>query len=222
VTDQLCVLIADDNPVYRAGLRAQFEGSPVMRVAEATCAKEVVTLATELKPAVTLIDLRMPKFPGGEATFSGVEAIREILKDDPDLVIVALTMHTDDGLFIATIRAGARGYLLKDVDDTNIVELVTASARGSAVFSRRIADRLPDILSAAAPSSSFPELTPQQVNVLTQVAAGKGNDLIARALSLSPKTVSNYLAQIYARLGVGSRAELVALARDRGMAGQPQ
>jgi DNA-binding NarL/FixJ family response regulator len=222
VTEQLCVLFADDHPVYRRGLLAQFETSKAMEIVEAACAEEAVKLAKELKPVVALLDLRMPKSPGDEVTICGIETIREIRQCSPGTVVVVLTMCEDDVWLIAALRAGARGYLLKEVDDTNIVELVTASACGAAVFSRRLAERMAALLCSTAPTSSFPELTPQLIEVLVVVATGKNNDQIARALGLAPKTVSNYVSQICTKLGVRSRAELVALARDRGVTGQGQ
>jgi DNA-binding NarL/FixJ family response regulator len=223
VTDQrLCVLIADDHPIYRKGLSAQFEASAAIEVVEAADAQSAVMLASELHPAVTLMDLRMPAHQGEDTSYSGIEAIRTMLRGDPEAIVVVLTMYDDDGWIIAALRAGARGYLLKEVDDTDIVASVRAAAGGVAVLSRGIARRLPDLfLSTTTRSKAFPELTSQQIEVLALAAMGKCNDDIASSLHLASKTVSNYIADIRGRLGAANRAELIALARDRGITAGP-
>lgn len=210
------VLIADDSPVYRQGLRAQFEAGSDIDIVEATCVEEAVKFALKVKPTVTLLDLRIPRSPGADATYCGIEAIRGIREGDPRAIIVALTWWPDDAWVFAAIRAGARGYLLKEVDDTKIVELVTATMCGAAVFSRSIADRMPDLfLAIQAVPKLFSELTPKLMEVALRVARGERNETIAAALHLAPKTVQNYVSQISSKLRVESRSELVARVRDR-------
>jgi DNA-binding NarL/FixJ family response regulator len=185
-------------------------------IVEARCMQEAVKLALEVKPAVTLLDLRIPRSPGVEATYCGIEAIRDIRQGDSGAIIVALTWWPEDVYVSEAIRAGARGYLLKEVDDTNIVALVTAAMGGAAVFSRRIADRMPDLfLAVQEVPNRFPELTPKLMEVALHVARGEKDETIAKTLGLKTKTVRNYLSEIYNRLGVNTRAELVALVRDR-------
>ena len=216
MTGKILVLVADDHPVYRNGLRAQFETAPGMEIAEATCAKEAVTLVAELNPAVTLLDLRMPRSPGEDPTFCGIETIREIRLHDPAAIVLLLTRWSDVAWIHAAIDAGAHGYLLKEVDDTHIVALVAAAACGVTLFSSEITGRMPDIFRAVqAPPSRFPELTPQLIAVARRVALGESDETIGRVLGIAAKTVRNYVSQIFARLGVTTRAELVALVRDR-------
>jgi len=216
VIEPLPVLIADDSPVYRRGLRAQFEAVPGFDIFEATCMQEAVELTLKVKPAVTLLDLRIPKSPGANATYCGIDAIRDIRQGDPGAIIVALTWWPEDALVSDAIRAGARGYLLKEVDDTNIVALVTAAICGAAVFSRSIADRMRDLFFAVqAVPNRFPELTPQLIEVALRIARGEKDETIAKGLHLASKTVKNYVSQIFPKLGVKTRAELVALVRDR-------
>jgi DNA-binding NarL/FixJ family response regulator len=222
VTEPLRVLIADDSLVYRQGLRAQFEAIPGFDIVEATCMREAVKLALEVKPKVTILDLRIPRSPEVEATYCGIEAIRDIRQGDPGAIIVALTWWPDDTYVSDAIRAGARGYLLKEVDDTDIVALVTAVMCGAAVFSRRIADRMPDLfLAVQEVPNRFPQLTPKLMEVALRVARGEKDETIAKALNLAPKTVKNYISQIFSNLGVKTRSELVVLVRDRleGQAG---
>lgn len=216
MTEPLRVLIADDSPVYRQGLRAQFETGSEIDIVEATCVQEAVDFALRVRPAVTLLDLRIPESRGAAATYCGIEAIRGIRKSEPAAVIVALTWWPEDALFFAAMCAGARGYLLKEVDDTNIVALVTAAMCGAVVLSSSIADRMPDWFRAMqAVPNLFPELTPKLTDVALRVARGEKDETIAAALNLAPKTVKNYVSQIFSVLGVRNRSELVAHVRDR-------
>jgi DNA-binding NarL/FixJ family response regulator len=216
VTEPFRVLIADDSLVYRQGLRAQFETMPGFDIVEATCMQEAVKLALEVKPKVTILDLRIPRSPGVEATYCGIEAIRDIRQGYPGAIIVALTWWPEDKYVPDAIRAGARGYLLKEVDDTDIVALVKAVMCGAAVFSRRIADRMPDLfLAVQEVPNRFPELTSKLMEVALRVARGEKDEAIAKALNLAPKTVKNYISQIFSSLHVKTRSELVVLVRDR-------
>jgi len=214
VTDQLLqVLIADDHPIFREGLRAQLDVAPDIEVVgEATDGTEVVSATTALKPHVVVMDLHMPECSGAEAT-------RQIVQTMPKVAVLVLTMYDDDDLVFAALRAGARGYLLKDASGSDIVRAVRAVAQGEAVFGPHVADRVLRFFAQGTPGSPspFPQLTNRELEVLDLVARGLNNNVIARRLTLSEKTVRNRVSDILAKLHVAGRAEAVAAARDAGL-----
>ena len=213
------VLIADDHPVYRDGLArllSDLGGFDV--VGAAADGEEAVTLASVLTPDVIVMDLRMPRL-------DGIEATRRITNASPHVRIVVLSMFEDDELVFAAVRAGARGYLLKDADDEQVGAVVRGIARGEAIFGPGTAQRLLELLttssSFAAPASSetFPELTSRERQVLELVAQGRRNSDIAGSLFLSERTVRNYVSNIFTKLQVADRAQAIAAARDAGIGG---
>ncbi len=212
------VLIADDHPFFRDGLRVLLEATPDTDLAgEATDGDEVVALAAELQPDVILMDLRMPG-PGG------IEATRKILSTAPDTGILVVTMVEDDDSVFAAMRAGARGYLLKGADRDEMLLAIRAVARGEAVFGPGIARRLIQYFSArpqSAPARTsrtiFPELTDREREILDLVAAGHNNQEIAERLFLSLKTVRNYVSNIFTKLQVADRAQAIVRAREAGL-----
>lgn len=216
------VLIADDHPVFRDGLRMLFDTTlDTELVAEAADGAEAVELATTLRPDVILMDLRMPDT-------DGIEATRRILAAEPDAAVLVVTMVEDDDAVFAALRAGARGYLLKGADKEDTLLAVRAAARGEAVFGPDIARRLAGYFSnkpmgsrADAARDSFPELTHREREVLGLIAAGRTNPQIAAELFLTPKTVRNYVSNILTKLQVSSRAQAIIRARDAGL-GQDQ
>jgi DNA-binding NarL/FixJ family response regulator len=164
-------------------------------------------------PDVVLMDLHMPGM-------GGVEATRRLLVERPDLAVLVLTMMTDDATIAAALRAGARGYLLKEAEPQEIMRAITSVAAGTAVFGAGIADRILQKASAdAGRSPALPGLTEREEEVLDLVAKGLTNDAIARRLYLSDKTVRNYVSTLFAKLGVSDRAAAVAKARDAGLGG---
>lgn len=197
------VLIADDHPVFRFGVRALLGAMPDTEVVgEATNGEEAVALVASLQPAVVLMDITMPGI-------GGIEATRRIREANPEARVLIVTMLDDDSVF-AAMWAGARGYVVKGAEPAEILRAIRAFAEGEAIFSPGIAERVmhyfavPPIWPAdphregAAPL--FPELTEREREVLALIAQGLTNSAIAEQLVLSPKTVRNYITQIFSKL----------------------
>ena len=211
--DKLTILIADDHPVFRKGLRALLASMPTTElVGEATGGEEAVNLAEKLQPDVILMDLQMP---GG----GGLTAIRQIVQTSPHIRILVVTMFEDDDSVFAAMRGGARGYVLKDMNDDEITRAILAVGNGEAIFSPAIAQRMMNFFSARPdlPVDIFPELTDSERNVLRLMAQGTSNEAIAQQLSLSSKTVRNYVSNIFSKLQVADRAQAIVKARDAGL-----
>jgi DNA-binding NarL/FixJ family response regulator len=212
--ETLTVLIADDHPVFRSGIRALLGGLPdVDIVGEATTGEEAVVLAAELQPDVILMDIKMPGV-------NGIEATRRIIQQSPHIGIVMLTMFEDDTSVFAAMRAGARGYVLKDMGEDEIVRAIHAVGKGEAIFSPAIAAKLIEFFSSATPGVPqhlFPELSDREREILVLIAHGRKNQEIARTLVLSPKTVRNYVSNIFSKLQVADRTEAIIRARDAGL-----
>jgi DNA-binding NarL/FixJ family response regulator len=211
--DKITILIADDHPVFRKGLRALLLSMPNMELAgEATSGTEAVRLAEQLQPDVILMDLQMPE--GG-----GLVAIRQIVQTSPHIRILVVTMFQDDDSVFAAMRAGARGYVLKDMNDEDISRAILAVASGDAIFSPAIAERLMSFFNArpALPVEIFPELTESERNVLKLMAQGENNEAIAKQLSFTSKTVRNYVSNIFSKLQVADRAQAIIKAREAGL-----
>ena len=214
MTESLTILIADDHPLFRKGLRALLGTLADLRVVgEATNGVEALRLAEQLRPNLVLMDLQMP---GGD----GLTAIRQIAAALPDIHILVVTMFEDDDSVFAAMRAGARGYVLKDMDDDEMIRAILAVGHGDAVFSRAIASRIMTFFTnrPAQPIAPFPDLTESEQKVLRLMARGLANDDIAGQLALSPKTVRNYVSTIFGKLHVAGRAEAIVRARDAGLA----
>lgn len=207
------ILIADDHPVFRFGLRAMLESEPDMEVVgEATQGAEAIELAASLKPEVVLMDINMPGV-------NGIAATRRILQQDAHIGILMITMFDDDSLF-AAMRAGARGYLLKGASSEEVLRGIQAVANGEAIFSPAVAQRLMTFFDSRARSTSstaFPELTEREMEVLELIAQGLNNAAIAERLVLSPKTVRNHVSAIFSKLQVADRAEAIIRAREVGL-----
>src|SRR5215212_9991803 len=181
-------------------------------VGEATSGDEAVELAQKLEPDVILMDIKMPGL-------NGIEATREILRASPRVGVLILTMFEDDDSLFAAMRAGAKGYLLKDSGGEGVVNAIRAVTSGEAVFGPGVAERIIGFFSAprAAPQRAFPELTEREEEILSLVAQGKSNQEIARQLFVSLKTVRNHVSNILLKLQVADRAQAVIRARDAGM-----
>src|SRR5438067_10768781 len=195
--DPLRVLIADDHPLFRHGLSTLLNASPDFEVVgEATSGEEVVTTAAKLQPDVVLMDIHMP---GG----NGIEATRRILHTSPHIRILIITMFEDDASVFTAMRAGARGYMLKDAQKADMLAAIRAVGRGEAIFSPAIASRLIDFFAAprpAVPLQAFPELTEREREILDLIAKGHSNTEIATHLVLSPNTVRNYVSNVFSKL----------------------
>jgi DNA-binding NarL/FixJ family response regulator len=216
-SDLLRVLVADDHPFFRDGLRVMLEATPDTElVGEAADGVEAVNLAHTLRPDVILMDLRMPGL-------GGIEATRKILGESPQVGILVVTMIEDDDSVFAAMRAGARGYLLKGADKDDMLLAIRAVGRGEAIFGPGIARRLVQYFAshAAVPKQAsrvvFPELTDREREILDLIAAGRNNQEIAGQLFLSLKTVRNYVSSIFTKLQVGDRSQAVIRAREAGL-----
>ncbi len=206
----LRVLIADDHPLFRDGLRAALIAAGLEVVGEASDGREAVALSLELQPNVVMMDLHMP-------VVGGIEASRRIAQGSPNIGILVLTMLSDDDSVFAALRAGARGYLLKGAGQAEIVRAVQTVAEGGGVFGASVARRVMEHFSGQHASEPFPELTERERQVLAMIAAGHNNSAIAAQLSLAPKTVRNYISNILTKLQVSNRAQAIIRARAAGM-----
>lgn len=207
------VLVADDHPVVRQGLRALLESLEEFDVvAVASTGREAVREAVLHRPDVALLDLQMPDV-------DGFAAIRELARVAPEVGVCVLTMHDDDDSLFAAMRAGARAYILKGAEQEDIVRAVRAVARGEALLAPEVAGRVLGKLSEprSGAASPFPQLTRRELDVLDLVAAGLPVAVIAARLGLSVKTVGNNVSTILAKLGLVDRAQAAVVARDAGL-----
>ncbi len=210
------VLLADDHPVVRRGLAALLGTLDEFEVVgEAEDGEGAVREAQLCRPDVVLMDVRMPGM-------DGVEATRRIRKAVPDVAVLVLTMYDDDATVFTAMQAGAQGYLLKGAEQDEIAAGIKAVARGQAIFGPGIAARLlqhfahPPVAEAGG-DEPFPELTAREREVLGLLSQGRRTAEIAETLHLSPKTVSNNLTTIFAKLEVTDRTSAVLRARERGL-----
>ena len=208
----LRVLVVEDHPLFRRGVVALLDAADGMTVAgTAGSGEEAVTAAAQLRPDVVLMDLQLPGI-------SGIEATRAIVAAEPGIRVLVLSLFEDDDSVFLALRAGARGYVLKDADEDELTGAIRAVARGEAIFSRAIAGRVLAFFAAPRPApKAFPELTDREREILALIAAGHPNPSIARQLFLSPKTVANYVSSIFAKLQVADRAEAMIRAREAGL-----
>jgi NarL family two-component system response regulator YdfI len=210
------ILIADDHLVVREGLQLILGMEEDLEVvAEAENGETAVRLAAELQPDVVLMDLRMPGM-------GGLEAIEQILAQQPEMAIVILTTYNEDDLMIRGLQAGARGFLLKDTDRETLFNTVRAAARGETLLQPEVMMRVMAHTSqskkTAAPDPVDQEsLTGRELQVLTAVARGDRNKEIAYQLGITERTVKAHLTNIYNKLGVDSRAAAVSVAMQRNL-----
>ncbi|UOY03662.1 response regulator [Blastococcus sp. PRF04-17] len=212
--EPLRVLVVEDHPLFRKGVVALLEATPDVAVAGvAVSGEDAVARAAELRPDVVLMDLQLPGM-------SGIEATRGIVAADPDVRVLVLSLFEDEDSVFLALRAGARGYVLKDADEEEIIGAIRAVARGEAIFSQAVAGRVLAFFAQPRPAPKvFPELTDREREILSLIAAGHPNPSIARTLFLSPKTVANYVSAIFAKLQVADRAEAMIRAREAGLGG---
>jgi DNA-binding NarL/FixJ family response regulator len=208
------LLIADDHPHFRAGLRALLVSAPDLEVVgEAADGEKAVSLAAGLQPDVILMDLHMPGV-------SGIEATRRILHTSPHMSILVISMFEDDDSVFAALQAGARGYLLKGALKAEILRSIRAVSSGEAIFGPTIARRLIQYFAGprlTAPPNAFPELTDREREILELIARHYTNPEIAKQLHLSPKTVRNHVSNIFTKLQVSDRAQAIMRAREAGL-----
>jgi len=204
------VLIADDHMVVREGLRAILEtASDLLPVGEATDGAEAVRLVQERAPDVVLMDLRMPGM-------DGIEAIRQIKARYPHVQAVILTTYDDDDDIVRGLRAGARGYLLKDTGRNALLEAIRAAARGESLLPSEVIDKVVAHLQGPQPVERE-MLSAREAQVLALLAQGSASKEIAQRLGISERTVKAHITAIFNKLGASSRAEAVAIALRNGL-----
>jgi DNA-binding NarL/FixJ family response regulator len=212
--DPIRILIADDHPLFRDGLRGLLDSvSDTEVVGEAQTGAEAIAQATALQPDVVLMDIKMPDL-------NGIEATREIIHISPHVGVLVVTMFEDDDFVFAAMRAGARGYVLKGANQAEMLRAIRAVANGEVIFGPAIARRVMGFLSSshtAVMGRIFPELTERESEVLSLIARGRTNDEIAERLALSLKTVRNHVSNIFSKLQVADRAQAVIRAREAGL-----
>ncbi|MEV4202645.1 response regulator transcription factor [Micromonospora globbae] len=211
--DEIRVAVVDDHPVFRLGMTALLSSTAGLRVVgEAADADGALRVADIVRPDVMVMDLHL----GGR---SGVEATREIVGRHPDIGVLVVTMLDDDDSVFAALRAGARGYLLKGAAPAEVERAVRAVANGEVLLGPVIASRAVGFLAGARTAGPvpFPELTDREREVLDLVAQGLSNVVIARRLTLSPKTVRNHLSNVLTKLQVADRGQAIQRARQAGL-----
>jgi len=217
VSRPIRVLIADDHPLFRSGLRSLLESVDDLEVCgEAMTGEEAVELARSSGPDVVVMDLNMPGL-------GGIDATRRLVETADAVHVLVMTMHEDDEAVFAALRAGAHGYVLKGALQDETLRAIRAVANGEAILGPTIAARLQGYLSSpptAEPADAFPQLTERELEVLELLAERCSNAEIAAKLFLSQKTVRNYVSGILAKLHVADRAEARLLARAAGI-GEP-
>jgi DNA-binding NarL/FixJ family response regulator len=207
------VVVADDHPIVRAGLVALLSSLPdVEVVATATTGAEAVREIVTHRPDVALVDLNMPEL-------DGIAATREIVRVAPEVGVLVLTMYDDDDSVFSAMRAGARGYLVKGVEQDDIARAIRSVAAGEAIFGPGVAQRVLRFLTAppVQPGSPFPDLTRREHEILDLLAAGLRNSAIAERMGIAPKTVANNVSSIFGKLQVADRAQAIVRARDAGL-----
>jgi DNA-binding NarL/FixJ family response regulator len=212
--DVLRILIADDHPIFRNGMRALLTSvADVEVVGEAATGDAAIAAAADLQPDVVLMDLQMPGI-------GGVEATRRILFASPHIRVLVVTMFEDDYSVFTAMRAGARGYIVKGARPDEMLRAIRAVGSGEAIFSPAIAVRLMNFFAApkpTVPAQTFPELSDREREILDLVAQGASNAEIANRLVLSPKTVRNHVSNIFSKLQVADRARAIIRGREAGL-----
>jgi DNA-binding NarL/FixJ family response regulator len=208
--ERLRVVIADDHPAFRDGLRMMLDAAADIEViGEATTGTEAVALVLQHAPDAILMDLQMPEL-------NGIASTRRIRAAGSSCGVIVLTMFDDDDSVFAAMRAGARGYLLKGSQREDILRAVRAIGRGEAIFGPAIADRLIDYF-ASTPRKLFPQLSDREREILGLIASGQSNAAIADHLVLSLKTVRNHVSNIFNKLQVADRSAAIGKAREAGL-----
>lgn len=210
----ITVLIADDHKMFRQGLRMLFEMEPDIKiVGEARDGLEVQTLARQLDPDIILMDINMP---GAD----GVEATRQILNERPETAIIILTMFREDEHVFQAIRAGAKGYVLKDADSLEVVKAIRTVAAGASVLDPEMTGKVFNqfkLLAEVNEKNNREGLTDRELEILTLIAEGASNREIGDRLYLSEKTIKNYVTSIFQKLQMNDRTQAAVYALQHGL-----
>jgi len=209
------ILLADDHTVVRDGLRALLEKQPDMTVvAEASDGRDSIRLAEEQSPDVVVMDIGMP-------SLNGIEATRRILAANPRTAVVMLSMHQDESYVLRSLKAGAKGYLLKDSLRGDVIDAIRAVAQGRSFLTRKVRRMLQEDyvrqMESRGLDDSYDLLTDREREVLHMVAEGKSNKEVAGSLNISPTTVETHRAHILQKLGIHSVPELILYAVRKGI-----
>jgi two-component system response regulator DevR len=208
------IIVVDDHEVVRLGLRSLLEKHKDFEVvAEAGTPKEAIEKTKAHKPDVVVMDIRLK---GG----SGIEACQEIINDNPDTKVIMLTSYAEDEMLFSAIRAGAAGYVLKQIGGEDLIRAIEAIGRGEALLDPAVTQRVFQEVRKAAreeEASAFAELTEQEMHVLQLVSEGRTNRQIAEMLYLGEGTVRNYVSSILSKLNVRNRAEAAAYAVEHNL-----
>jgi DNA-binding NarL/FixJ family response regulator len=208
------IIIVDDHEVVRLGLKSLLERHPQFDiVGEAATAREALEKVSRQKPDVVLMDIRLPGM-------SGIEACEEITKNYPETKVVMLTSYAEDEMLFSAIRAGASGYVLKQIGGEDLVKAIESVGRGEAMLDSAVTQRVFQEVRKAVKdeeASAFANLSQQEKNVLLLVSEGRTNREIAKLLFLGEGTVRNYVSSILSKLGVSNRAEAAAYAVEHNL-----
>jgi DNA-binding NarL/FixJ family response regulator len=207
----LRVVVVDDHPVFRLGLVALLGSLPGIEVvAEAGTMAEAVAVVGSRRPEVVLMDLQLPDG-------SGIRATQSIIAANPGIGVLVVTMFADDDAVFAAMRAGARGYLVKGAGQDEIERAVRAVGHGEVILGSPIAQRAAALFAVRSASSTFPQLTVREHEVLDLLAQGLDNHAIARRLSINEKTIRNHVSNVFTKLQVTDRPQAIVKAREAGM-----
>jgi two-component system, NarL family, response regulator NreC len=209
------ILVADDHQLMRSGLRLMLERQPDLSVVgEASDGREAVALAKSLKPEVVVMDIGMPNL-------NGIEAARQMTQENPQLAVVIVSMHSDESYVLRALKAGARGYLLKDSAEVDLIKAVNAVGSGKSFFSPAVSKLLLDDyvrkLKRTGSEDPYDLLTPREREILQLVAEGKSNKDIANLLNLSVYTVESHRSNLMEKLNLRGLPELILYAVRRGI-----
>jgi len=208
------IIIVDDHEIVRLGLKSLLDQYPQYEVvSEAKNAKEALAQVETHKPDIVLMDIRLP----GK---SGIDACEEIKQNYPDIKVIMLTSYAEDEMLFSAIKAGASGYVLKQIDSSGLAKSIEAVARGEAALDPAVTQRVFQEVRRAVKdeeAASFTELSQQEKMVLKLVSEGKTNREIAQSLYLGEGTVRNYVSSILSKLSVSNRAEAAAYAVEHNL-----
>jgi len=209
------VLLADDHQLMRSGVRLMLEREPdIAVVGEAGDGREAVALAKTLKPEVVVMDIGMPNL-------NGIEAALQMTQHDPELAVVMLSMHSDESYVLRALKAGARGYLLKDSAEADLIKAVHVVAGGKSFFSPAVSKVLLDDyvrkLKRSGAEDAYDLLTPREREILQLVAEGKSNKDVANLLNLSVYTVESHRSNLMEKLNLKGVPELILYAVRKGI-----